>query len=175
MLLGGTMHVATEDRAWLHGLRGWLKDYRATGRPLLAICGGHQMLATQLGGGELAGRSGGTLAGTYEVLLSDRGRSHPIFSGLPEKPRFRFANYLHVVPSVDQEPGALATQPNSPAIALDHGGNRFSCQFHPGHGRSLGIATTAFWTRATSAPSRPLTTGRCYCPTSSNTAPSDPQ
>ena len=131
VVLGGTMHVVTEDREWLHRLRDWLKTYRAGGKPLLAICGGHQMLSTQFGEGTLTGRDAGTLAGTYPVSLTDAGRSHPLFTGMSESPKFHFANYLHVIPSPAQNSGVLAVQNGSPAIALDHGGGWFSTQFHP--------------------------------------------
>ena len=131
VILGGTMHVVTEDRQWLHDLTSWLRDYRRTKRPLLAICGGHQLLATEFGDGELAGRSDGTLSGTYEIELTANGRTHPLFRGLPETPCFHFANYLHVLPAEIATINVLATQPGSPAIALDHGGNWFSCQLHP--------------------------------------------
>ena len=131
VVLGGAMHVVTEDRQWLHDLTGWLRDYRRTKRPLLAICGGHQLLAIEFGDGELTGRSDGTLSGTYEIELTADGRMHPLFRGLPETPRFHFANYLHVLPAETTSMNVLAAQPESPAIVLDHGGNWFSCQFHP--------------------------------------------
>lgn len=131
VVLGGTMHVITEDRPWLHKLHDWLNAYRKEAKPLLAICGGHQLLSTRFGAGELVGRSSGTLAGTYTIDLTSAGAAHPLFKGLPKSPSFHFANYLHVIPSSEQEDGILATQQDSPAIALDHGGNWYSCQFHP--------------------------------------------
>ena len=39
VILGGTMHVVTEDRPWLHALYAWLRQYRATKKPLLGIVG----------------------------------------------------------------------------------------------------------------------------------------
>ena len=72
VILGGTLHVVTENRKWLNDLREWLREYRKTCRPLLAICGGHQMLSTQFGKGELTGRKNGTLAGTYKVNLTKK-------------------------------------------------------------------------------------------------------
>ena len=131
VILGGTLHVVTEDRKWLHDLRNWLIDYRKSKNPLLAICGGHQMLSSQFGEGELVGRSEGTLAGTYKVKLTKEGKNHTLFSGMSEFPKFHFANYLHVIPSADQKKGILAIHNNSPALAIDHGNNWFSTQFHP--------------------------------------------
>ena len=131
VILGGTLHVVTEDRKWLHDLRNWLRDYRKSKHPLLAICGGHQMLSSQFGDGELTGRSEGTLAGTYQIKLTEKGKVHPLFSGMPEFPKFHFANYLHVLPSTDQKKAVLAIHDNSPALAIDHGNNWFSSQFHP--------------------------------------------
>ena len=40
VILGGTMHVVTEDRPWLHALYAWLRQYRNAKKPLLGICGG---------------------------------------------------------------------------------------------------------------------------------------
>jgi len=118
VVLGGTMHVVTEDRQWLNDLRTWLAAYRKTGRPLLAICGGHQMLASQFGDGQLVGREEGTLAGTYNVELTELGRTHPLFTGMPENPSFHFANYLQIIPSAEQKQGVLSVQEGSPAIAV---------------------------------------------------------
>lgn len=131
IILGGTLHVIDEDRQWLHDLFRWLGDYRTLQRPLLAICGGHQLLSSRFGSGELVGRAGGTLAGTYKVELTDQGAAHPLFLGLSRRPCFHFANYLHILPSDAQKNSILASQANGPATVIDHGGNWFSCQFHP--------------------------------------------
>ena len=131
VILGGTMHIITEDRPWLHNLNNWLQAYRKEKKPLLGICGGHQLLSTRFGTGELVGRHNGTLAGPCTVDLTAMGAVHPLFKGLPEFPSFHFANYLHVLPSKEQMKGVLAIQQDSPAIAIDHGANWYSCQFHP--------------------------------------------
>ncbi len=131
VILGGTLHVIDEDRTWLVCLRNWLTAYRSTSRPLFAICGGHQLLATQFGEGQLVPRPAGTLAGTHEVQLTEQGRAHPLFSGLGATPKFHFANYLHIEPSAAQRDGVLAVQSDSSALVIDHGDNWFSSQFHP--------------------------------------------
>ena len=131
VILGGTMHVVTEDRSWLHALYAWLRRYRKAGKPLLGICGGHQLVSTQLEDGALDGRAGGTLAGTYEIELTDLGIQHPLFEGLSSSPRFNFANYLHVIPSETQKAKVLARIGESSAISIDHGNNWYTTQFHP--------------------------------------------
>ena len=45
VILGGTIHLVLEDRPWIHALTRWLFAYRETGKPLLGICGGHQLIA----------------------------------------------------------------------------------------------------------------------------------
>ena len=41
VILGGTMHVVTEDRPWLHALYAWLRQYRDARKPLLGIWQSH--------------------------------------------------------------------------------------------------------------------------------------
>ena len=76
VILGGTLHVVTEDRKWLRDLRNWLRDYRKSKHPLLAICGGHQMLSSQFGDGELTGRSEHT-SGNISNKVNRKGKSSP--------------------------------------------------------------------------------------------------
>jgi GMP synthase (glutamine-hydrolysing) len=137
VILGGTMHVVTEDRPWLLELFAWLRQYRETEKPLLGICGGHQLVSTQFEDGGLKGRAAGTLAGTYEIELTELGRKHPLFDGLSANPRFNFANYLHVVPSKVQKGRVLARIGESNAICIDHGNHWYTTQFHPESRRSV--------------------------------------
>ena len=131
VILGGTMHVIDEEREWLGRLKDWLAAYRKTARPLLAVCGGHQLLSTRLADGRLVGRRSGTLAGTSDIRLTERGRSHALFSGLGPTARFHFANYLDVEPSPAQRERVLAVDDESEGLAIDHGGHWYSTQFHP--------------------------------------------
>ena len=91
----------------------------------------------QFGNGELTARHEGTLSGTYKVQLTEKGKKHPLFFGISESPSFHFANSLHILPSIDQKNCVLATHDNSPALAIDHGNNWFSTQFHPESIREL--------------------------------------
>jgi len=131
VILGGTLHSVAEDRAWIDDLSRWLLRYRAGGQSLLAICGGHQLIASRLEDGELASRADGPLMGTYDVDLAPRARAHGLFRGLSAAPRFHFGNSEFVQPSTGQTVRALATQATHPLVALEHGGGWYSCQFHP--------------------------------------------
>ena len=137
VILGGTAHAVSEDRAWLEDLSGWLRALRPLERPLLGICGGHQLMHLLFEDAVLTGRAGGTLAGTHPIDLSESGRRHPLFAGMSETPRFHFANYLHILPARDLGGAVLASLGESPAIAVDHGGHWFSCQFHPESTKAL--------------------------------------
>lgn len=131
VILGGTFHSVAERRPWLQRAVAWLTGYRRTSRPLLGICGGHQLVAARIEDGELADRPAGVLMETAAVGLTPQGRAHPLFAGLPETPSFHFGNSQLIRPSPGQRGGILATQPSHPAAAIDHGDNWFSCQFHP--------------------------------------------
>lgn len=130
-ILGGTIHVIDEGRPWMLSLLGWLRAYRELRRPLLGICGGHQMISTQLSDGTLRRRPSGKLVGTFPIELTEQGKNHTLFEGLPETPRFHFSNYLHVIPARNTSDSILASHEESPAIAIDHGAYWYSCQFHP--------------------------------------------
>lgn len=129
VILGGSYHSVHDDLDWQHATMAWLKRYRDTGRPLLAICGGHQMVARDAGAA-VERIPGGTAAGTLPVSLTGAGREHFLFAGCAGAPEFHFANseYVTAPPA-----GAvvLATREEQPAAALDHGGNWYSVQFHP--------------------------------------------
>ena len=129
VILGGSYHSVHDDLDWQHATRSWLDRYRDTANPLLAICGGHQMIA-QAAGAAVESIPGGASAGTLPVQLTATGRGHFLFAGYTDAPEYHFANseYVAAPPA-----GAvvLATRNDDPAAALDHGGNWYSVQFHP--------------------------------------------
>ena len=135
VVLGGTFSGVHDGRPWQIVLFSWLEAYRATGRPLLGICGGHQAMCVLLGG-EVHRRPNGTCAASMDVQLTDPGWRHPLFldSDIPHCLPFQFGNGDHVVTPPVNATILAYTDPstdNSPAVALDYGGNWFSTQFHP--------------------------------------------
>lgn len=130
VILGGSYHSVHDDLDWQHATRRWLARYRETGRPLLGICGGHQMVAAMAGAPVRPLPGGRPLAGTLPVDLSAAGKGHFLFEGYGAEPEFHFANEEHVA---ERPEGAtvLASRPGLPCAALDHGGGWYSVQFHP--------------------------------------------
>jgi len=130
VILGGSYHSVHDDLDWQRLTRRWLQRYRKTGRPLLAICGGHQMVSEMAGAPVRRLRGRRKLAGTMAVHLTDEGRGHFLFAGYGDAPAFHFANEEHVaIPP--RGATVLATGPGLPCAALDHGGDWVSVQFHP--------------------------------------------
>lgn len=129
VILGGSYHSVHDDLAWQHATRDWLREYRGLGGPLLAICGGHQMIS-EIEGAAVERIPSGQMAATLPIALTDAGRGHFLFAGYGEPPEFHFANEEHVT-APPKGATVLATRPELPCAALDHGGNWFSTQFHP--------------------------------------------
>ncbi|SDI35511.1 type 1 glutamine amidotransferase [Aliiruegeria lutimaris] len=49
-LITGSKHGAYEDHPWIPPLEDFIRDVHASGRPLVGICFGHQVIAQALGG-----------------------------------------------------------------------------------------------------------------------------
>ncbi|NDR59116.1 type 1 glutamine amidotransferase [Aliiruegeria sabulilitoris] len=49
-LITGSRHGAYEDHPWIPPLEDFIRDVHASGRPLVGICFGHQVIAQALGG-----------------------------------------------------------------------------------------------------------------------------
>lgn len=129
VFLGGSYHMVSEDRPWQRDLRAWLGAYRGTGKPLMGICGGHQQMASILGG-RVGDIDGEPMAASLPVTVTDEGREHFLFHDMDAAPWFHFGNFQHVQ-EAPRGATVLATRPEMPAMALDYGGNWVSVQFHP--------------------------------------------
>jgi GMP synthase-like glutamine amidotransferase len=131
-ILGGTIHLILEDHEWLKRIVAWLREYRELKRPLLSICGGHQMIAVRFfKENQLVKRDNGPVNGTYPIRLTKSGRASPLFEGMTATPQLHFANGYHVIPSPREKLKILATTADSPAVAVDYGDHWYGTQFHP--------------------------------------------
>jgi GMP synthase-like glutamine amidotransferase len=128
-VLGGSFASVHDNHPWQREIQSWLIGWRLTGKPLLGICGGHQQMATVLGG-QVLKRPEGPVVGSLPVTRTQAGRAHWLFEGFDDEAPFFFGNFDHVATA---PPGAtvLATRPALPCAALDYGGGWVSVQFHP--------------------------------------------
>jgi GMP synthase-like glutamine amidotransferase len=129
VIVGGSYHSVHDALPWQRETMAWLDRYRASGRPLLGICGGHQLIA-HLSGALVGPVEGGPVAGSRGVTLTAAGRRHFLFTGFGDAPVFHFANFDHV-PAAPAGATTLATGPGMPCVALDHGAGWYGVQFHP--------------------------------------------
>lgn len=129
IILGGSYHSVHEERPFQKNLLAWLERWWDSGKPLMGICGGHQLMAISRGGRVIPVEKG-PMAASLPVDVTETGRNHYLFDGLENQPEFHFGNYEQVAEAVD---GAriLATRPEMAAMALDYGHHRLSVQFHP--------------------------------------------
>lgn len=129
IILGGSFASVSDDFIWQRTIANWLLKIRPFNKPLLGICGGHQMMVSVLGG-RVEKIPEGPEVGSLPIVLTSEGESHPLFAGFETAPKFYFGNFDRVtVP--DRGAVVLATRPHLPAAALDHGGGWLSIQFHP--------------------------------------------
>ncbi len=129
VIIGGSAHSVHEMRQWHDQLLTWMAAYRPTGKPLLGICGGHQLMCLWQGQ-KVEKLAGGECAATLPIELTPAGHSHPLFDGLPDDVEYNFGNSEYVV-GVPPGASVLATLGEARSLALDHGGNWYSIQFHP--------------------------------------------
>lgn len=129
VVLGGSYRSIYEGLPWQSEVMAWLESYRGTGRPLLGICGGHQMVS-MLGGARVEPFEDGPLVGSLPVTLSEAGRRHFLFDGFPDRPEFHFGNSDHVL-AAPEDSVVLASSGGLEVDALDFGGQWVTVQFHP--------------------------------------------
>jgi GMP synthase-like glutamine amidotransferase len=129
VILGGSFASVSDDHTWQRAIAGWLGLWRDGGKPLMGICGGHQLMSTVLGGRVEKNPAGPTI-GSLPVTRTEAGRAHYLFDGFDDASPFFFGNFDRVI-DVPEGTTVLATRPSLPAAALDHGGGWVSVQFHP--------------------------------------------
>ncbi|MEL6376660.1 MAG: type 1 glutamine amidotransferase [Pseudomonadota bacterium] len=67
-LITGSKHGAYEDHPWIPPLEQFIRDVHATGKPMIGVCFGHQIIAQALGG-TVEKFSGGWSVGLQEYEL----------------------------------------------------------------------------------------------------------
>lgn len=83
VIIGGAgVHSVTKTYEFTERLGHVVRRLVDEGRPLLGLCWGHQFIAQALGGEVITDRSRSEV-GTFDVTLTDVGRSDQLLSGLP--------------------------------------------------------------------------------------------
>ena len=70
-LITGSKHGAYEDHAWIAPLEDLIREINASGKPLIGVCFGHQIIAQALGG-KVVKYDGGWSVGRNEYTLDGK-------------------------------------------------------------------------------------------------------
>ena len=132
------------------GLEAAVRNHAASGRPLLGICLGMQMLADSSDEGVLPGL--GLIPGRSVRLATDASRRVPhmgwnfieparrdeLLRDLPDESRFYFVHTYHVVTA---EPGDVlaTTEYGDRFTSMVRSGNVMGAQFHPEKSHAFGM------------------------------------
>lgn len=127
LVLGGAMNVDQEDaHPWLRGELALLAELLATGRPLLGLCLGGQLLATAAGAP--ARRAARPEIGWLPVELTADGAEDPLLAPLaPHFEAFQWHSYEFPLPA-----GAVPLAQSDVCLqACRLGDAAWALQFHP--------------------------------------------
>lgn len=116
-LITGSKHGVYEDHPWLPPLEALIRAIRDSGKPLVGICFGHQVIAQALGG-TVVKHPGGWIVGRQDYDFDGQALS---------------LNAWHQDQVIDLPPGArvLATNPTCAYAALAYGDTILTVQPHP--------------------------------------------
>lgn len=126
VLGGGQSAVADEEHPYLPRLAGLMRDFALSGRAVLGICLGSQILARGLGARNLIGRA--PEFGWKRVRLTDDGMLDPVMRAVPrEFPIFQWHDDTFSLPE-----GAVRLAANPAALnqAFRFGRAAYGIQFH---------------------------------------------
>jgi len=126
-IVPGSVSAVYERAAWMLRLEAYLRGLHDAEAPTLGICFGQQILASALGG-EVIRNPLGREFGFCDIRLTEVGRAHPLFSGLP--PVFRGAQGHYDV--VSRLPaGSVVLAENDYGVQSFALGSVLGVQFHP--------------------------------------------
>ena len=142
------------------GLRAPIREFAASGRPLLCVCLGMQILFEKSEEGDIAGLGiikgevrrlpSGTTGPSGErlkvphmgwnaVKLTPAGELHPVFKGVPDGSYFYFVHSYHCVPASTSVIAATVEYGTSLCAAVVSG-NVVGTQFHPEKSGQVGLS-----------------------------------
>lgn len=128
-IITGSWAMVTDKEDWSVRTTAWAKGLILSGKPLLGVCYGHQLMADAMGGAVGYMPTGREL-GTLSVALNESGRADPLFSGLPKAFRAHLTHEQAVL-ALPPDAKLLGGSVQDPNQILRYGPNAVSIQFHP--------------------------------------------
>ena len=130
MVLGGSMGAGEDHKVpWLAHVRTMLADATQSGRPVLGICLGGQMLAAACGGRVEPSRSGGEI-GLGRIELTEEGRRDRLF-GPMTSPLEAVQWHDDEITELPESAVLLGTGDRCAVQAFRLGSSAWGLQFHP--------------------------------------------
>ena len=128
-IITGSWSMVTTKEDWSVRTGMWAKGLIQSGKPLLGVCYGHQLMADVMGG-VVDYLPAGRELGTLPVTLNDHGRADPFLHFLPTT---FYAHLTHEQAVLAPPPGAenLASSAQDSYQILRYGPRAISVQFHP--------------------------------------------
>ncbi len=127
VLVTGSPAMVSHGHGWSEATADWLRAFHATGRPMLGVCYGHQLIAHALGG-RVGANPAGRQMGTARVELD--APEDPLLGNFSPVSDFQVTHVESVLepPSGARVIGRCAADPNH---ALHFGARSWGVQFHP--------------------------------------------
>ncbi|WP_396613585.1 type 1 glutamine amidotransferase (plasmid) [Haloferax sp. S1W] len=128
VVLTGSYVRLDGDHKWVEEVQADVRKRVAAGRPTVGVCFGHQLLASALGGRVESLPVGA--AGYRHVELTDHGREHPLFEGVPSEFE-TFLWHLDHVTQVPDDSSVLARRGETVQAFALRDAPAVGIQFHP--------------------------------------------
>ncbi len=128
-IISGAFLSIIEDYEWKKNTLVQIKKLVLSGKPVLGICFGHQIMAASMGG-RVVVNPAGLEFGVSNLSLTKEGKSSPCFRSLEGNLSF-YQSHYDVVLDIPPESGLILAENEYGIQAIQYGKNGLGVQFHP--------------------------------------------